>query len=132
MKYLKPFTDFEDILVEHLPSFAQGWGYNVDMYEDNDNVIVEMQVSGVKPENMDIEVNDNILRVIGSREEEKEKKGKHFFRKEIQHGSFERTLILPVEVQAENAQATFEHGVLKIVLHKEKNQHAHKIKIKEH
>lgn len=133
MKYLqwKPLTELEEAL-EHFPSFSKGWDFDVDMYEDNGNVIVEMHVSGVKPENIDIEVNENILRIAGSREQEKEKEGKHFFHKEINRGAFERTLLLPVDIQADSAQATFEHGVLKIVLQKEKTQHAHKIKIKGH
>ncbi len=133
MKYLhwKPLTELEETL-EHLPSFSKSWDFDVDMYEDNGNIIVEMHVAGVKPDGLDIEVNENILRVTGSREEEKEKEGKHFFRKEIKRGAFERTLMLPADVQAESAEATFEHGVLKIVLHKEKTQHTHKIKIKAH
>lgn len=133
MKYLqwKPLAEIEEAF-ENLPAFSKGWDFDVDMYEDNGNVIVEMQMSGINPENVDIEVNDNILRVTGSREEEKEKEGKHFFQKEIKRGAFERTLVLPVDVEAASAQATFEHGLLKIVLHKEKNQRAHKIKIKAH
>lgn len=125
---LKPFSELEDIL-DHLPSFSKGLGFDVDMYEANDNVVVEMHVSGVKPDNLDIEVNENVLRVTGSREEEKEEEGKHYFRKEIRRGAFERTLMLPTEVEAGNAQATFENGVLKIVLHKEKTHKSHKVKI---
>lgn len=132
MKYLwKPLSDIENAF-ERFPAFSKEWDFDSDVCEDNGNIIVEMHVAGVKPEDIDIEVNENILRVSGKREEEKEKKEKHYFRKEIQRGSFERVLTLPANVEAESAEATFEHGVLKIVLHKEKTQHAHKVKIKAH
>jgi HSP20 family protein len=125
-----PLLELEEAF-EQLPSFAKGWDVDVDISEDKENIFVEMHLPGVDAEKIDIEVNENMLRVSGSREEKKEEKDKHFFRKEIRRGMFERTVMLPVPVQGDKAQASFEHGVLKIELPKEKKaQQTTKVQIK--
>lgn len=133
MKFLswKPFTELETVLNE-LPVFAKTWDLVSDMYEEDGKFVVEMHAAGIKPENIDIEVNENMLRISGKREEEQENKGKYFFRKEIHRGEFERTFVLPVYVQPETSEATFENGILKVVLHKEKAQNPHKVKVNVH
>lgn len=130
MKHLtfKPFEELESAF-DYL---TRGWDLDADVSEDDGNVIVEIHVAGINPDKIDVEVHDNLLRVSGTREEEKEKKGRHYFKREIRLGDFERVLMLPCDVNAEDAKATFEHGVLKIVLQKAKTHNVHKIKIKEH
>jgi HSP20 family protein len=125
----QPLLELEEAF-EQIPSFAKGWDVDVDISEDKEHVFVEMHVPGVDPDKVDIEINENVLRVSGSREERKEEKDKHFFRKEIRHGMFERTVMLPAAVQADKAQARIENGVLRIEIPKEKVRQATKVKIK--
>jgi HSP20 family protein len=127
----KPWTEFEETF-EPFTMLAKGWDLDADISEDAENVNVEMHLAGVKPEDIDLEINDNMLHVSGSRIEETEKQEEHYFRKEIKRGSFERAVMLPASVQADKAQATFENGVLKISFPKEKRQESKKIKIKTH
>ena len=127
----KPWTEFEETF-EPFTMLAKGWDLDVDISEDAETVKVEMHLAGVKPEDIDIEINDSMLHISGSRMEETENKEEHYFRKEIKRGSFERAVMLPASVQAEKAQATFENGVLKIIFPKETRQQAKKIKIKTH
>jgi HSP20 family molecular chaperone IbpA len=100
-----------------------------DVYEDNDNVIVEMQIPGVDENKLDITVADNHLRVAGSREERQEKKEKNFYKREIRYGSFERIITLPAEVNKDEARAEYKSGVLRVILPKKKSASPKKIKV---
>jgi len=91
----------------------------VDVYETEDDLVVEASLPGIKPEEVDISVVGNTLTIKGEREEhrEKEEEGKYYFR-EQRYGAFQRSIGLPVEVNADKAEATFENGVLKLSLPK--------------
>lgn len=127
----KPWTEFEETF-EPFTMLSNGCDLDADIFEDEESVNVEMHLAGVNSDDIDIEVNENMLHVSGLRTEEKEKKEKHFFRKEIKRGTFERAVMLPASVQADKAQAHFENGVLTITLPKEKAKHSKKVKIKAH
>ncbi|MFZ5953783.1 MAG: Hsp20/alpha crystallin family protein [Candidatus Dependentiae bacterium] len=115
----KPFYEIDELFDELTRSKQNGWDLAADVSEDDKSVTVEMHVPGVDVDKLDVHVEGNHLYVHGSREEKEEKKDKHFFKKEIRRGSFERIISLPCPVESENIQATFENGVLKIVLPKE-------------
>lgn len=99
-----------------------GWDLAVDVYEDDGNVVVEANVPGIDPEDVDVEVEDNIVSISGSREETKEEKEKNYTRKEIKRGSFKRVVRLPADVKSDEAQAEYEDGVLKITIPREKKK----------
>jgi len=126
----KPLEELETAF-EALPLCLKSWDLAVDVSEDDTAVIVEMHVPGVTPDDIDIEVADNYLVVSGMREEEEEKKEKHFHMKEIRRGTFERTISLPATVIADETYAEFKKGALKIILPKEKAKRPHKVKVKE-
>lgn len=90
----------------------------MDVYEKDNNVIAELNVPGFDPKNFDISVKDGILRVKGNMEEKKEEKDKNYWRKEIRSNSFERAVSLPSSVDEEKIDATYEKGVLKLVIPK--------------
>lgn len=100
-----------------------------DVTEDNDNIIVEMYLPGIEPDHVTINVENHYLHVSGSREEKKEKKERHFYRKEIKYGSFERVIPLPCVIDEKNTKAEYEDGILKIVLPKNGKPITEKIKI---
>ena len=89
----------------------------LDMYETDDDLVVEASLPNIGPDDVDISIVGNSLTIKGEteHEEEKEEKGKYFFR-ERRYGAFQRTVSLPVEVNADEAEATFENGVLKLSL----------------
>ncbi len=110
------------------------WGRDfvpaADIYQDKDNVIVEMDVPGIDPDKVDISVENDVLTISGEREEKKEVKREDYYRKEIRSGSFSRSIILPMKVKGEKAQAEFKKGTLKIILPKADEAKAKKIAIK--
>lgn len=118
-----PFREMDRILEEPFtltPIKSEiSMDLSVDVYEEKGNIIAEMNIAGMKPEEIDITVGDNYLKVTGRREEKKEEKEKNYYYKEIRRGSFERSVRLPVKVREDEAKATYDDGVLKIVIPKE-------------
>ena len=102
----------------------------IDVYQDKDNVIVEMDVPGIDTDKLDISVENDVLTVSGSREEKKEVKREDYYRKEVRSGSFSRSVILPMQVKGDEAQAEFKKGVLKVILPKAEEVKPKKIEVK--
>lgn len=134
----RPFRDLEEwfeqewpeIWFPRLPAFRAP---RMDIYEDNGKVIAEVELPGVDPKNIEVEVKDNYLKVEAKAEEKKEEKKKGYYRKELSKGYYKRVVPLPVEVIGEKAEASYEEGILKIVIPKVKpvkKEEKKKIKIK--
>ena len=92
------------------------WTPAIDVVRDNGNIVVRADVPGIKPEEVKIEVQDDILRVSGSHEERKEEKDKHFLRRERRYGSFSRTMALPAGVEAKKIKAKTHDGVVEVTI----------------
>jgi HSP20 family protein len=90
----------------------------VDIYQDKDNVIAELSIPGVKPEDIDISIENDVLTISGQKEEKSEVKREDYYRKEIRRGSFSRSVILPMRVKGEEAQAECANGMLKVTMPK--------------
>src|SRR5246127_1812862 len=90
----------------------------VDVYEDEHNVSLKIEVPGIDEKDIDVRIENNVLTVHGERKFEKEEKEENFRRVERQYGSFTRTFTLPSTVDAEKVQADYEKGILKIALPK--------------
>lgn len=101
----------------------------VDVYEKNGNLIARMNIPGVDPEKIDISTEDDILRISGSHEEEKEKEGKNYYRKEIKSGSFFRSVLLPKNIDSEHVKAEYKDGVLQVTMPVAKEQKKSNIKV---
>jgi len=103
----------------------------LDVYETDDNLVVEAALPGIKPEDVDISVVGNTLSIKAEtkHEEKKEEKGKYHYQ-ERRYGAFQRTVSLPVEVHADKAEAVFENGVLKLTLPKAEEAKPKRITVK--
>jgi HSP20 family protein len=93
-----------------------GWDLAIDLYEEDNNVIAKMNLPGVKPEELDIMVEEDSLSVSGSREEEKETDKKDYYSKEIRRGSFSRSVALPKAVDSSKTVAEYTDGTLKVTM----------------
>ena len=124
-----PFFDLERF-------FDEGFSADVnflpalDVRQDKDNVIVEASLPGIDPEKVDISVENDVLTISGQTEEKKEVKREDYYRKEIREGSFSRSVILPMGVKADQAEAKYEKGILTINLPKAEEAKPKKIAIK--
>lgn len=90
----------------------------IDIYQDKNNLYVELPLIGVNPKDIDISIENNILTVQGKTEQKKELKEKDYLRKEIRRGAFRRVIKLPIEVKGKQASAETSAGLLKITIPK--------------
>ncbi len=101
----------------------------VDVYEDEHNVTLKIEVPGIEEKDIDVRIENNTLTVHGERKFEKEEKEENFRRVERQYGSFTRTFTLPNTIDAEKVQADYDKGVLKIQLAKKAEAKPKQIKV---
>ena len=108
---------------------TSGFAPPVDVYEDEHNVTLKIEVPGIDEKDIDVRIENNVLTVHGERKFEKEEKEENFRRVERQYGSFTRTFTLPTTVDAEKVSANYDKGILKIVLPKKAEAKPKQIKV---
>jgi HSP20 family protein len=102
----------------------------VDIYEDEHNITLKMEVPGIDEKDIDARIENNTLTIRGERKFEKDEKEENFRRVERQYGSFTRSFTLPSSVETENVQANYDKGVLEIRLAKKAEAKPKQIKVK--
>ena len=101
----------------------------VDIYEDEHNIILKIEVPGIDEKDIDVRIQNNTLTVHGERKIEKEEKEENFRRVERQYGSFTRSFTLPSSVDPEQVSAHCDRGMLKINLPKRAEAKPTQIKV---
>jgi HSP20 family protein len=101
----------------------------VDVYEDEHNVTLKIEVPGIDEKDIDVRIENNVLTVHGERKFEKEEKEENYRRVERQYGSFTRSFTLPNTVDAEKVTANYEKGVLNVTLAKKAEAKPKQIKV---
>ncbi|MGI9101286.1 MAG: Hsp20/alpha crystallin family protein [Terriglobales bacterium] len=101
----------------------------VDIYEDEHNITLKLEVPGIEQKDIDVRMENNTLTVRGERKFEKEEKEENFHRVERRYGSFYRAFTLPNTVDADNINAEYENGVLTIKLAKKAEAKPKQIKV---
>jgi len=102
----------------------------LDVSETENEIEVRMDAPGIKPENIDIQLQGNLLTISGNRSEEKEEKGRTYHRVERSMGSFSRTITLPCVVREEQVDAQYADGILTIRMPKPEESRRRKIEVK--
>ena len=101
----------------------------VDVYEDEQNLTLRLEIPGVEESDLNVSVENNTLTVQGERKFEKEEKEENFHRIERRYGSFTRTFRLPNTVDADKVEASYDKGILKITLAKRAEAKPRQIKV---
>ncbi len=103
----------------------------IDIYHDDDNLYILAPVAGVKPEEIEINIDKDVLTIRGKRENSLNMEKPNYVYKECYWGNFSRSVILPVPVKEEEVKANFKNGVLKITLPKKEESKGVKIRVEE-
>lgn len=102
----------------------------IDMCQTPTEIVIKTMVAGVKPEDLDIAITRDMVTIRGKRMESYEANENDFFHKELYWGSFSRTIVLPVEIEIEEAEAAEKHGLLTLILPKIDKNRQSKLKVR--
>ena len=111
------------------PEIDEEGELTVDIYDKGDAIVIQSTVAGVRPEDLDVSITDDMVGIRGKRERTDEIHDEHYYYKELFWGTFSRSVILPEEVDYERAEAQLKHGLLTIMLPKKKRG-TQKLKVK--
>jgi len=100
-----------------------------DVYETDSEVIVLVEIAGISGEEIEMEIEGRTLVIRGARRPLPGRPRRVYSQMEIAHGAFQRELLLPAEVNAEAAVATYRHGILEVVLPKAGPSHNRQLRI---
>ncbi len=90
----------------------------VDVYQDKNNVIIKSTIAGVEPDDIDISIDNDMITIRGKREKDRTIREDDYFYQECYWGSFSRSIILPVDVEADKVEASIKNGILTVILPK--------------
>jgi HSP20 family protein len=106
------------------------WAPALDISERKDAYVVTVEVPGIKADDLDITLEDGLLTIKGERRFTQESTEQQFHRVERRYGSFRRSITLPAQVQADRIEASFEDGVLQVVVPKAEEAKPKKISVR--
>ena len=105
------------------------WAPTVDIYENKDQIVLEAELPGMKQEDFDLSIENNIITLRGERKFEKTEETDNYHRVERSYGAFTRSFTLPQTVSAEGATAEYNNGVLRVTLPKREETKARRIEV---
>ncbi len=114
---------------EFLPMRGE-WMPALDVSETKDSLIVKAEIPGMEPKDVDISLSGDLLTIKGEKKQKTEEKKESFHRIETRYGAFSRTIRVPVSVDSDKIEASYDKGVLQLVLPKKEEVKAKQIKIK--
>jgi len=128
-------NELNKLFEEVIPARKEGaeiqiWAPRVDVYEKDNNIIVEAEIPGAKKEDIEVKIKENNVIIKGEVKKEEEKKEENYYRSERFYGKFERVIPLPAEVKAEEAKAEIQDGVLKVSIPKATAEKEVKVELK--
>jgi HSP20 family protein len=105
------------------------WRPVVDIYENEDSVVVKAELPGVDKKDIKVDLKDGVLTLTGERSHEKEVNEDKYYRKERAYGRFHRSFTVPAEIDPDKIKAEFKDGVLKVEIPKPEEQKPKKIAV---
>lgn len=102
----------------------------IDVYQTENDIVIKSTIAGVKPEDLDVSINNDMVTVKGERKNEEEVENGNYYYQECYWGSFSRSVLLPVDVIPEKADASLKNGILTIRLPKADTTKTKKIQVR--
>ena len=124
-------SDFEKVPIEQKDNWLDSEGeLTVDVYQTDKEIVIQSAIAGVKPEDLDISIEKDMVIIKGKREKQFEEKEKNYFYQECYWGRFSRKIILPAEVNSSKISASMKNGILCIRIPKIEGKKKAKISVK--
>ena len=114
-----------------LPETSDEGQLLVDVYQTPDEIVIQSVVSGVRPDELDVAITQEMVTVRGKRERGHHVSDENYFYQELYWGTFSRSILLPQEIDVESSEATLKNGLLTIRLPKIDKARVQKLKIKQ-
>lgn len=102
----------------------------IDVYQTDNDIVIKSTIAGVKPEDLDVSINNDMVSIRGERKNEEVVSEENYYYQECYWGNFSRSVILPVDVLADKAEAAMKNGILTIRLPKADNTKTKKIQVR--
>lgn len=102
----------------------------IDVYQTDNDIVIKSTIAGVKPEDIDVTINNDMVTIHGERRNEEEVSEENFYYQECYWGGFSRSVILPVDVIAEKAEASMKNGILTVRLPKADSNKTKRIQVR--
>ncbi len=102
----------------------------IDVYQTEGDIVIKSTIAGVKPEDLDVAINNDMVTIKGERKQEEEVEGENYYYQECYWGGFSRSVVLPVDVMVEKAEASLKNGILTIRLPKAQTNKTKKIQVR--
>lgn len=125
----RPHLSVKKSIAEELKNEAEGT-LTIDVYQTPNEIVIESAIAGVNPDDLDVTATADSVIIRGKRHQEREVKDDDYLYQECYWGKFSRSVILPQEVDPENAVVTFKNGILSVRLPKLNRQRSKKLKVK--
>lgn len=146
-KIEKPETDSMPVFVEEeetetimqtneSPMQAPAWSgdsegqLTIDVYQNEDSIVIKSTIAGVKPEDLDVSINNDMVTIKGERRNDEEVTPENYYYQECYWGAFSRSIVLPVDVISEKSEASLKNGILTIKLPKADSTRSKKIQVR--
>ncbi len=124
--FLKPISR---LMRRDVGLFSNDWMPSVDVFDSDNEVLVKADIPGLKKDEMDISVNDDLLTIKGEKKMESKVNEESYYKSERFYGSFSRTIHLPSAVEEDNVKATYKDGVLELHLPKKEKAKTKRISV---
>ena len=102
----------------------------VDVFQDDENIVIQSTIAGVSPEDLDVSITNDMVAIRGERRQQYNVDPEDYFYQECYWGTFSRSIILPVEIDADRADAKIKNGILTIRIPKANAAVTRKLKVK--
>jgi HSP20 family protein len=116
---------------DNFPSQDENEGQlTIDVYQTDNDIVIKSTIAGVKPEDLDVNINNDMITIRGERKQDEQISSDNYYYQECYWGTFSRSVILPVDVLPEKIEASMKNGILTIRLPKADTNRSKKIQVR--
>ena len=102
----------------------------IDVYQTDSDIVIKSTIAGVKPEDLDVSINNDMLTIRGERKNDEQVMEENYYYQECYWGSFSRSVILPIDVVADKIEASMKNGILTVRMPKADNNKSKQIQVR--